>query len=88
MVVLTTTTLTGMVSQIYYAEHEKQLVKLIGSECSGWYTPTSLHLLWYTYYGHLLWHTYYGWYAHLATLTVAALDDHASPSSSILTMAI
>jgi len=27
----------GMVSQIYYAEHEKSLSKLIGSECSGWY---------------------------------------------------
>ena len=27
----------GMVSQIYYAEHEKYLVNLIGSECSGWY---------------------------------------------------
>ena len=26
-----------MVSQIYYAEHEKSLSKLIGSECSGWY---------------------------------------------------
>ena len=26
-----------MVSQIYYAEHEKYLVNLIGSECSGWY---------------------------------------------------
>ena len=25
-----------MVSQIYYAEHEKYLVNLIGSECSGW----------------------------------------------------
>ena len=28
---------TGMVSQIYYAEHQKSLPKLIGSECSGWF---------------------------------------------------
>jgi len=27
----------GMVSQIYYAEHQKSLPKLISSECSGWY---------------------------------------------------
>ena len=56
-----------MVSQIYYAEHEKQLVKLIGSECSGWYA-----YLRYTYYGtltmvHVLWYTYYG------TLTIVHL---------------
>ena len=27
----------GMVSRVYYAEHEKDLLKLIGSECGGWY---------------------------------------------------
>ena len=75
-----------MVSQIYYAEHEKQLVKLIGSECSGWYTPTltMVHVLWSLIMVHLLRLVY----AYLSTLTVAALDDHASPSASILTMAI